>query len=260
MAGARLECQATRGSFRRRGRASDRMERGSRGLAAPFIRRDHDKKGGVRMTRWSRRRKLVVGGIVVFVLLAIIGSLGNHKKATSSPSAPATADVQQSSGQTSSSASTTIAHKDPPVMSQAEKDARHFIVVNGHAADVVQANVQVAEIALGQFLKHQTAANLEQVAEQSDSAHTNLNDVRDQFVHAATGDLNSPLGQAEVNVWSGANDLKNSMGALTATTGDPTNAAVAAHFTNQFQAAQQEWNTGVRTVWRMAHERGAPTI
>jgi hypothetical protein len=59
------------------------------------------------------------------------------------------------------------------------------------------------------------------------------------------------------NYSKGANDLKNSMGALVAYTGDP-NSATLAHFNSQYGSARTEWNEGVNAIW--AGEKNKPTI
>lgn len=133
----------------------------------------------------------------------------------------------------------------------ARRDARSYITGNlGIEADHVTAYVAVVEIDIGPH------TSIDKVAQDAQQAHDHLDAVRDDF---ATADDSGDLGKAETEVFTAANDLKNAMGALVAYTGDP-NPATLAQFTTQYQTAKGEWNDGVKTIWRIARRKGAPTI
>jgi hypothetical protein len=141
-------------------------------------------------------------------------------------------------------------------MPQSEKDARGWINRHGTDASRVQANLSVVQIAVGLAIRQPTVANVDKLAQYAQQAHDNLDAIRNDF--ADTTDSGG-LGNAELAAFSAANDLKNSMGALVAYTGTP-NAATLAAFTTQYQKARAEWNYGVRTIWRVAKEKHAPTV
>ncbi len=101
-----------------------------------------------------------------------------------------------------------------------------------------------------------TDADLYQIAQGAQEAHDALDAVRQSFADSG-GD--GSLGDAELDVFSAANDLKNSMGALVAYAGD-SNPATLAHFTSQFGEARAQWNHGVRVIWHLAHARRAPSV
>jgi len=115
----------------------------------------------------------------------------------------------------------------------------------------VEANIAVVENDVS------TKAPINQIALAAQRAHDNLDATRNDFANTTT--TSGSLGNAETDVFTAANDLKDSMGALVAYTGAP-NPATLAHFTAQFQSAATEWNDGVGTIWRVAQRRGAPTL
>jgi hypothetical protein len=94
-----------------------------------------------------------------------------------------------------------------------------------------------------------------QLAQLAQSAHDNIDAIRNNFAETDSG----TLGNAEIDVFSGANDLKNSMGALVAYTGNPTPASLA-DFTSQYGSAKAEWNRGISTIWKLARQNNPPTV
>ncbi len=115
--------------------------------------------------------------------------------------------------------------------------------------------VQTVQIGVGELQRSPTTGNVNQLAQLAQSAHDNIDAIRNSFAETDSG----PLGDAELDVFSGANDLKNSMGALVAYTGSPNPAALA-DFTSQYTSAKTEWNRGIRTIWRLARESDPPTV
>ena len=73
----------------------------------------------------------------------------------------------------------------------------------------------------------------------------------------ATVSYSGEVEKAALQVFTSANSLKNAMGALVAFAGNP-GAATLAHFTSQYTPAKEEWDAGVSTIWRLAHEPNAP--
>lgn len=135
------------------------------------------------------------------------------------------------------------------------KDAQAYIKKHGTDANRVQANVVLAQLAIGQVSKNGTQANLNKLALTAQDSHDNLDAIRNNFAESASGGL----GDAELLVFAGANDLKNSMGALVAWTGNP-NAATLASFASQFKRGRSEWDSGIRKIWKLAQRSKPPII
>jgi len=134
--------------------------------------------------------------------------------------------------------------------------ARDYIKSKHRDTNTVQASVQSLQAGLAIMSKSATPDDMNSFAQLAQQAHDFIDGVRNDF---ATSDTTGALGNAEVEVFAAANDLKNAMGAVVAYTGDP-NPATLAHFTSLYQTAVSEWNDGIRTIWRIAGERGAPTV
>jgi hypothetical protein len=125
--------------------------------------------------------------------------------------------------------------------------------ITAHSSDIsgVQASVQAVKADI-------TAnASMDQLAQDAQQAHDNLDGVRDDFAVNTT--TSGTLGDDETEVFGAANDLKNAMGALVAYTGN-SNPATLAQFKTQYQNAVGEWNDGVSGVWSLAGKMNAPTI
>ncbi|HZR96605.1 MAG TPA: hypothetical protein VFA56_12990 [Gaiellaceae bacterium] len=135
------------------------------------------------------------------------------------------------------------------------QQARAYIKKHGADANRVKVNILLAQIDVLRVSKSGTQANLTKLAITAQQAHDNLDDIRNNFAESSSG----AFGDAEVMVFAGANDLKNSMGALVAWAGSP-NAATLAHFLTQYKEGRREWNSGVRAIWRMAHKSKPPTV
>jgi len=214
----------------------------------------------VPLTRWlwragHRKAAVAVGGGTAIVLLLLIIGIAAGGNSTKTPASSAS-----SANAGSTAASDASAKPTAPATPQIPRDELHArIWIRDHFldADRVQANIEDTQAVLGITIKSPTLANVNQLAQQAQQAHDNLDAIRTDF---ASGSSDSgTLGDAELSAFSGANDLKNAMGALVAYTGNP-NPATLAHFTSQYQGAVAEWNSGIRTIWRVAHRRQPPTV
>jgi hypothetical protein len=154
-----------------------------------------------------------------------------------------TSDSSKTSGSSTESKATTAAK---PEISSAQKHALDYINDHGADANRVVANVLGVQIALLDLQKNPTQAKLNMLAITAQEAHDNLDAMRSNF--AAGG------SDAELLVFSGANDLKNAMGAIVTYTGDP-NPANLASVVSQYKQAVSEWNTGVRSIWKAAKKK-----
>lgn len=181
--------------------------------------------------------------LLLLIIIGIIAGQSNTKKATAT-------------GPSATSPSTTTAPSKPAIP-PAEKNARAWIDQFTSDSSKVAANVQVVQIQIGLTVKNSSVANVDKLAQYAQQAHDNLDGIRSDF--ALTNQDSGTLGNAELSAFSGANDLKNSMGALVAYTGNP-NPATLASFTTQYNKARAEWNSGVKTIWRIAHKKHPPTV
>jgi rRNA maturation endonuclease Nob1 len=192
--------------------------------------------------RWRKKRYWIPAALVV--LIAIIGGTSSNKKNNNGSDTPqttvASADVATSK----------------PAVPKSVTSARSYASRHAHEINTVHVMVQSVQIAVALAQKSPTQDSLNQLAQIAQQAHDSIDGVRQDF--ADTSDSGS-LGNAELEVFTAANDLKNSMGALVAYTGDP-NAATLAHFTSQYGPAIAEWNDGIRVIWRAAHRKKPPLL
>ena len=138
----------------------------------------------------------------------------------------------------------------------ANDDARRYVNAIRLTAERVQANVQVAQIALGEATTD--PAKLVGLAVQAQTAHDNLDGLKADLATAATLP-SGQLGDWGAEAYRGLNKIKNSMGALVALTGNLTAPQVAS-FVTQFQQGQSEWNDAVVNLWNSAGLSSPPTI
>jgi zinc-ribbon domain len=180
-------------------------------------------------TRPHRRRRWpwLIGIVVAIIIVAAAATAGN-KSSSSTPTAS-------------------------PAMPQSENEAQAFIKEHVSDANSVVASVEAAEIAVAEASRSETEANLDKLAQVAQTAHNELNAIRKDF----GGDYSGEVEKAARQVFESANGLKKSMGALVAYTGNP-NPATLAHFTSQYTPAKEEWDAGVSTIWRLAHEPNPP--
>jgi hypothetical protein len=134
--------------------------------------------------------------------------------------------------------------------SSSQQAAVAYIKSLGREATQVQVNLQVVQIDVG------SKTDINRLAQDAQQAHDNLDTMRNDFAYQQDS---GHLGDAELEVFAAANDLKNAMGALVSYTGD-SNPATLAQFTTKYQSAVGEWNDGVRTIWRTAKRRHPPTL
>lgn len=186
---------------------------------------------------WYRRPLPLIGaGMGAVIVIAAIASGGSEKS--------------DDSAATSQSTTTTST---APAISGATKDARAYIA--DHTSDFarVQAMVGVVQIAIS---KGSGASGLVDVAQNAQEAHDMLDQIRNNFLDTS---LSGEGEDAAATIWSSVNELKNSMGALVAYTGNP-NPATLAHFNTQYRPAASGWNSGVKVLWRVAHKKHPPTL
>ena len=138
-----------------------------------------------------------------------------------------------------------------------KQQARAYIKSMRKDMNTVQAAVQSVQAGILILRKGPVTQDaINQFAQLAQQAHDFIDGVRQDF---ATSDTSGNLGNAEVEVFTAANDLKNAMGAVVAYTGNP-NPATLAHFTSQYQNAVGEWDDGIKTIWRIAGESNPPTV
>jgi hypothetical protein len=190
--------------------------------------------------RWRKKRYWIPA--VLIIIFVIAGTTGNHK-GSSSPTGSSS-----SSGDVSNAASV-------PAPPKGLTDARSYILDHRSDINTVQVSVQSVQAGVAIAQKSPSIDVINQLAQLAQQAHDNLDAVRNDFASSDGG----ALGDAELEVFSAANDLKNSMGALVAYTGNP-NPATLAQFTSQYQAGLSEWNQGIRAIWRIAHRTKPPVV
>jgi pyruvate/2-oxoglutarate dehydrogenase complex dihydrolipoamide acyltransferase (E2) component len=198
------------------------------------------------------RRKRWPWALACVVVLLIIGAVagGKNKSATASHHATAARPASTASHPTAPAG-----HRSAGVPAS-EKEARAWISEHGSDAQRVQASFQVVQIEIGTLEKAGGEAAVNEVAQSAQSAHDEINEVRNDF---ATTETSGPVGTAAVEVFTAANELKNAMGAMVAYTGNP-NPATLAHFTSQYAPSRGEWDHGITTIWRLARQHNPPTI
>lgn len=197
--------------------------------------------------RSSRQRIWLIVGAVI-VLLAVIGAAGGGKHKASAP----TASTPQQAVKTPAAPAPKKKPAKPAGAAKAVKYVDDLEVDAGR----VQVYVQAALVSIDAAVKSSSQAKLYTAAQDAQTAHDRLDSIRNDFARAQDG---GQLGDAELEIFASANDLKNAMGALTAYTGNPTPATFA-HFTAQFEPAKEQWNHAVRTIWSLAHRHPAPAI
>lgn len=204
-------------------------------------------RGYRRLPRWAQITVAVILGAV------LIGSASSTRKhdgdSASSKSATTVTSVPASVPAATTTPTTEALPKD-------EQDARSYILDHASDAYQVQANLENVEADLGSVINSSTVANIDQLAEDAQSAHDNIDTIRTDFT---TSDTSGTLGNAELDTFAGANELKNAMGAIVAYTGSP-NPATLASMTSQLKQGISEWNNGVTTIWQTARRAHPPTV
>ena len=218
---------------------------------------------------WSSRKRvdkiaLVTTSVIALVVIIALASSPKGSKDTKTAAKPATTASTSESRTTVTKTVTTFAKATtstksvttpkkaivPNTVSPAQQKALDYIDKHGADANRVQANVMIVQIAVLDFQKHPTQSKLDALAIAAQDAHDRIDDLRQNFADSGSN--------AQLNVFMGANDLKNSMGALVDYAGTQ-NAATLAHFHSQYTTARSEWNSGVRSIWRTA-KREPPTV
>jgi hypothetical protein len=124
------------------------------------------------------------------------------------------------------------------------------------AANAVQQSLRSVEPEIAVLTPQGALGNANQFALLAGQARDSIDRLRQEF---ATSGQSGSLGIAEGELSAGANDLGKAMAALVAYNGTPS-AGTLAHFLSEYQNARSEWNSGIRTVWRIAGAGNPPTV
>jgi hypothetical protein len=178
--------------------------------------------------------RLIGAGIVIAFVITLVAASSSHKSSPTSAPPAGSAESQNSSPQT---------------------EAREYIQQKGHVINLGRVDYEhvAALVALAGKAGNESGLVMNELAKVAQESHDQIDGFREELFKTG-GD--QKLGEATLQLSEGANELKNSMGALVAYTGNP-NPATLAHFTVQLDAAQSKWNQGVDGVWGIAHEHGA---
>jgi len=180
----------------------------------------------------------LLGAAAVAVLVAATAST---KTATSTP--PATTNSHDS-----------VRKASAPISNRYEREARSWIGKHAGGADNVAANLSTVQLALTQLRRSPTQADINQLAAIAQTAYNGLS-IGSRFDDSD----NDELGRGERQVVLGASDLKHAMEAIVAYADDPTRGRLR-RMAIQYGTAVTEWNSGVRTIWRIAQSPRPPTV
>jgi len=207
---------------------------------------------------WNSRKRvdkiaLVTTSVIALIVIVALASSPKGSKDTKSTAKPATTATTSESQTTVMKTVTTsqkilsktVTTSEKPV-TEAQRKALDYIDKHGADANRVQAYVLIVQIAVLDLRKHSTQAKVDALAIAAQDAHDGIDALRNNFADSGS--------DAQMYVFMGANDLKNSMGALVDYAGTP-NAATLAHFHSQYTTARAEWNNGVRSIWRAAKRK-----
>ena len=210
--------------------------------------------------RVRSRGWLIAAGVVAFLVVAsALSQLGN-KRATvpvahttpASVASVAPAEAPSTVSEPSAAATTTA-----PTVS---KQAVRFVNTTSQDATDVQTDVVAVESGIQLLAKDPNSidqAALDQLASLAQQGHDDLSSRKDAIAVATDG--TGQIQNLEAEAYAGVNDMKNSLGALVAYTGNP-NPATLAQFTSQFQTGKGEWNDAVTQLWQAAAIPNPPTV
>lgn len=205
-----------------------------------------------------RRWPIYLAAAIVVIIVIAVAS-GNKKK---TPKAAAQTTSQTTStpthARTPTNAPATVVaattHTGPTISNQAAR----WVKNEASAAQYVQVEVSSIKVEIALASGGQaTQSDIDQLAIDAQTVHDNLDNARSGFAMAADG--TGQIQNLENEAYSGVNDLKNSMGALVAYSGDP-NAATLAHFVGQYQQGVGEWDESVQGLYSAAGQSNPPTI
>jgi hypothetical protein len=194
-----------------------------------------------------KRTWVIVTATIVLVLVIIGTATPSKKKSTKVTAGQPSATTAAPATPTPASGAPATATPVTPTPAQ-----------QGNAA-LDAAAQHVHSIAITVLVKFGTAMgderqdSVNQLAIAAQNAYGNLDAIK-----SSDAGVFSNSGDAGYEMFGALNDLKNSMGALVAYTGDP-NPATLAQFNRQWQAAASRWNDGVFKVYA-GSTLTAPTI
>jgi hypothetical protein len=189
------------------------------------------------------KRTWVIVTATIVLVLVIIGT------ATPSKKKPTKVTAGQSSATTAAPATPTPASGAPATATPAQQGNAALDA----AAQHVHAIAITVLVKFGTAMGVQRQDSVNQLAIAAQNAYGNLDAIK-----SSDAGVFSNSGDAGYEMFGALNDLKNSMGALVAYTGDP-NPATLAQFNSQWQAAVSRWNDGVFKVYA-GSTLTAPTI
>ena len=138
-----------------------------------------------------------------------------------------------------------------------EKLARAWISKDFHNARAMQAEVTSSLAVLARVGRRRTAAGDVRAIEQAQRDHEAL--YRRFYNFYVNASDSGRLGDAEDSVASGGDDLDHAMGALVAYLRKPT-AVTLRTFERGYENGLAGWDEGLRSIYGLARESGAPTI
>lgn len=205
---------------------------------------------------FATHRALKIAGLALaaLIVLGIIGNLTKKKTtAVATKAAPTTIVATTAAPPTTRAPAPTTTKSAPTTTTRpAPTTAKPKTVGTKLDTDANQVanNVLLVQAAVQSATASPTQAAVNQLAQTAQFAHDTISNLRSAI--AIDG------GTGAADLYGAADDLKNSMGALVAYTGNP-NPATLAHFTSQYNTAVTNWNVAVR-----AHYAGTsqtpPTI
>jgi len=199
----------------------------------------------------SHKRAWVMVTVAILLVLGFIGlatrSVNKAAKVTPGPSSAAPTAPTTPAPTTPSSARAMPSPTTPGTLTPAQ--------LGNAALDAAAQRVQAVAVEAVVTLQTANARSdgITQLAAVAQDAYDKLNSIK-----STDADAFSNSGDAGYEMYGAVNDLKNSMGALSAYASDPSPTALA-QFNTQWQAAVSKWNDGVSKVYARS-VLTAPTI
>jgi hypothetical protein len=184
----------------------------------------------------------IVVVIVLFVIIGVVAGGSSSKKGSNS--------------NTSTASGTAVRNTKPGNSERAA--ARAWITKMHHDWNDVQVSVQAVQAGLQILTKDgATPSAMVQFSQLAQQSHDSIDGIRDDF---ATTDTSGKLGNAELELFTAANGLKNSMGQMVVVADSNASTGSMAKFEEEYGPARSEWNAGVREIWKLAGKKHPPTV
>ena len=179
----------------------------------------------------KKRQKVILTVVAGFVLLVIVSAASSHK-ATPKTTTPTATVAAASAAPAAVPAATAPKAKPKP---QADPTAVNYVKQMSTDASIVATEVSI--VSLDITTANANNPNWVAIANDAQTAHDQIDSVRNEF--AAPGDTDDDA----VEVFTAANDLKNTMGSFVTYACDP-NPATEARAVSQFQTAVRRVESG----------------